>query len=769
VRTPQEIESAFAPRHELRGRRAFFLLGAGGAGLSGVARMLLRRGFRVRGVDATGTPLIEALRAQGAEIWIGHRPEAVSADDAVILSDAIPLDAPEVVRAIALGCPVFRRSQALGWLLEDKRCVCVTGTHGKTTTTGMIAAGLRAAGLDPTIVAGAEVPAFGGAFHEGAGDLAVVEACEAYDSLRDLDPFVAVVTNLEPDHLDFHGDWAGLRSRVAAFLERTPPEGRIVALAHDPGIDDLLAHASLKAPVVRYELSANGVALPGRHNALNAAAALAACRAIAPGARVWPAIAAFEGAERRLQTVGEAAGRLVLDDYAHHPTEITASIQAVRERHPDRRLVVVYQPHLYSRTATLLDGFAEALSEADLLFLTDIYPAREDPIPGISSARIAELARCPVRYVPNRRLLPREVACASAPGDVIAGMGAGDIGEFAQEVLEELRRLERASRTANAISVAVVYGGDSAEREVSILSGRAVAAALERKGYAVERIDCTDRLLSGAGLASLTGPRRPDVAFLCVHGTHAEDGAIQGLFELLHLPYTGSRVQASAIAIDKQLAKRVLADAGLPVPRGVIVDGPAAALAPSLGGLPDIGWPGGGIPERVVVKPNSQGSTIGLTFVERAEDLAAALTKALAYGPRALVEEWVEGVEISVPVLGDRPLPAVEIVPASGRYDFAAKYTPGATEEICPPRLPAGVVAKAEAYALAAHRALGCSGATRTDMIVRGDEIVVLEVNTLPGLTPTSLLPRSAAAAGMAFEDLCAWMVEDALARGAER
>lgn len=766
MRTPQEIESAFAPRALLRAKRDFFLLGIGGAGMSGIARMMLRRGYRVRGVDAAGSAVTMALQEAGTEVWIGHAPERIEAGDALILSDAISLQEPEVVRALDLGCPLFRRSQALGWLLEGKRCVCVAGTHGKTTTTGMIGAGLRAGGVDATVVVGAEVPEFGGAVLEGAAGVAVIEACEAYDSLRDLDPFVAVVTNLEPDHLDFHGDWHGLRARVAAFLSRVPSNGRIVAFAGDPGVDELLAQGPLAAPIERYDMAALDLALPGDHNAQNAAAALHACGAIAPEADVSlveAAISRFRGAERRLQTIGEIGGCTVIDDYAHHPTEIAASLQALRQRYPGRRLVVAFQPHLYSRTRDFLDRFAATLSSVDLLLLTDIYPAREDPIPGISSARIAELVTCPVRYVPSRRLLPRKAAQSARPGDVLVGMGAGNIADFAAELLAELRKQD----TGRVVRVLVVEGGDSAEREVSLLSGRAVSTALTRRGYEVEELDVSDLLLSGGCTARLAGPSRPDVAFLCVHGTHAEDGAIQGLFELLHVPYTGSGVQASALAMDKQLSKRILADAGLPVPRGVIVEGVPGEHGPILTGLPDIGWPGGDMPDRVVVKPNAQGSTIGLTFVERPADLPMAIARALAYDDRALIEEWIEGIEISVPVLGDRALPVVEIVPASGRYDFAAKYTQGATDEICPARLSPAQTAQAQEFAVRAHRALGCQGATRTDMIVRGDDLVLLEVNTLPGMTPTSLLPRSAGVAGMSFEDLCAWIVEDALCRAA--
>jgi D-alanine--D-alanine ligase len=438
---------------------------------------------------------------------------------------------------------------------------------------------------------------------------------------------------------------------------------------------------------------------------------------------------------------------------------------------PKTRIIVVYQPHLYSRTEPLIKEFAEALSSADVVVLTDIYPAREDPIPGVSSARIAELVTKPVHYIPNRHLLPRKVAAMVRPGDVVVGMGAGNIAEFAPALVKELARAgarlalpahggsSEATRASLAPTrVAVVYGGDSAEREVSLLSGREVQAALKRKGFDAKLVDISEVLIKTGDLSEFTGENRPDVAFFAVHGTNAEDGAIQGLFELLHIPYIGSGIQSSALAMDKNLTKSLFRDKGIRVPEGVLVTGsdiPIPLRAP------------------VIVKPNAQGSTVGLSFVERDEDVKQAVEKALQYDTAALVEEWIVGTEISVPVLGDRVLPVVEIAPVGGKYDFASKYTPGATEEIVPARLPAAVLAEAQEIALKAHQALGCRGATRTDMIVRDPtgkpEIFALEVNTLPGMTATSLLPNSARAAGIEFDELVQWLVEDALARYATK
>ena len=268
-------------------------------------------------------------------------------------------------------------------------------------------------------------------------------------------------------------------------------------------------------------------------------------------------------------------------------------------------------------------------------------------------------------------------------------------------------------------------------------------------------VDVTDELLSKGSLSGFVGPDRPDVAFLAVHGTNAEDGAIQGLLQLLHIPFTGSGIQSSSLCMDKDRCKQILEAAGIRVPVGQLLRRGHIDTS--------------SLPCPAVVKPNAQGSTVGLSFVENTGDLQSAIEAAFQYDNAVLVEEWVRGTEISVPVLIDRALLPVEIVPISGRYDFESKYTPGATEEICPARLDTALAQESQRIALAAHRAMGCEGVSRTDMIVSEGGIVVLEINTLPGMTSTSLLPRSAAQSGMSFDDLVDAIVQDALGRYAQK
>jgi len=815
MRKPSEIATAFAPREALDGKSSFFLVGIGGAGMSALARMLKHRGFTVTGTDSTASPETARLTEEGIPVLIGHSGEAVASacvepsDWAMVLTDAVDLSvSPEVAAAKELGVPILRRSQLLGWLVKDRKVIAVTGTHGKTTTTGMLGSALMSAGLDPLVVVGASIPQFGGPVVEGKGEWAVVEACEAYDGFHDIDPHIVLLTNLELDHVDFHGTYENLRDSVIRFVQKVGPTGRLVYCAEDAGATEVAQMAGVPSTAYAIEdfgrimekdekILFAGPGQYGRHNHLNASGALVAAEiAGVEDASGLDGVVRFKGAERRQQVLYGGGVPVewitnqpfpdvkipkvdykVIDDYAHHPTEVRESLRAIkgwfvstppseefqakaREKRPDSkwsagRLIVVFQPHLYSRTAPLIEEFAQALDEADVVVLTDIYPAREAPMPGISSARIAEKVTKPVHYIPSRHLLPMKVAAMLQHGDVVVGMGAGNISEFAPALVKEIER----GKAETPAPVVVLYGGDSAEREVSLHSGRAVHAALKRKGYDAKLVDMTDLLLSKGDLSAFIGPNRPRLAFLAVHGTHAEDGAIQGLLELLHIPYTGSGIQASSIAMDKAMTKQVLIANGIRVPIGNHLTDMDAPL--------DIRPP-------LIVKPNAQGSTVGLTFVEDPASLCGALATAFAYDDSVLVEEWITGMEISVPVLDDEPLLPVEIAPTSGRYDFASKYLPGATEEIVPARLSPKLLEEARAIALKAHRALGCAGATRTDMIVRHHEdpdraeIFVLEVNTLPGMTATSLLPNSAAAAGIDFDTLCQRLVEDALRRHAK-
>jgi D-alanine--D-alanine ligase len=749
MRTREEKKEHFS-KPEFPGSGRVHFIGIGGAGMSGIARVLLHAGREVTGSDEVESATTRDLAARGARTFIGHEMSNVEGAETVVVSDAVDLKTnPEFLAAKSANLALLTRSQALAAVLKGKKVLAVTGSHGKSSTTAILGQILAESGLDPLVIVGADVPVFDKNVRFGNGEYAVVEACEAYSGIDDMDAETVLLTNLEPEHMDYHGTWESLRADVVRFSERAKGETQLVYCEADEGAAEVAKHAEAReAPYdLSHELRNGAMAIPGTHNRLNASGAVKVAETIGiDRARAIEIVRKASGCARRLERIGESHGVIVYDDYAHHPTEIEKSIDALREANPGTRLVIVYQPHLYSRTLDELDNFAPAFKGADHVVFTDIYPAREQQIPGVSSALIAE--RMEVRgqscdYVASRHLLPRFVEGIAKKGDVVVGMGAGNIEFFARDFLAELDRRDR-------LRVCVMLGGESAEREVSLTSGRMIANALRSRGYEVTTVDPTELLFNKGSVSELTGPERPDIVFTALHGTGAEDGRIQGFLELLHIPYVGSGVEASALAMNKRASKRAFADAGLPVADGVTV---------RLGEpIPELRIP-------CVVKPNAQGSTIGLSFVRSRAELPKAVSKALKYDDVALIEELVEGVEISVPVLGDEALPVVEICPKSGSYDFMSKYTEGATDEIIPARIPPAATQLAQQYALAAHKLVGAADFSRTDMIVSGDRIVILEINTVPGMTNTSLVPNSAAAAGISYEDLCERILNSALER----
>ncbi len=764
MRLKSEIESWFGANQRLPESGRIHFIGIGGSGMSAIVRILLHQGREVSGSDRELSPTLADLRERGAVVYVGHRAENIDGASAVIVSDAVDLDLnPETREARARGITLLRRSQALGEIVNKRKPIAITGTHGKSTTTALLTAILVSEGMDPFAVAGPAVATWDGNVRLGQGDFAVVEACEAFDGFHDIDPQLVILTNVEADHLEFHGSIEDLLDSITRFCQRAQMNPGLIYCAEDRGALEVARRIGSGVPYgfglppfnaayaegeLHTEFGSVRLKVPGRHMALNAigAATAAIQLGITPEAAIH-SLGSAAGCQQRLEVLGEERGVLVINDYAHHPTAIKASFQALRETYPGRRLVAVHQPHTYTRTRDMRAEFVDVLATADVVVLTDICPARERPIPGISTALYVEDLEAlgkEVHYVPSRHLAPREVPKIVRSGDVVTAFGAGNISSFAPDFLKELRR-ER-----EPLRVAVLFGGESTEREISLLSGLMVSEALERRGYQVTVHDPNEVLLYWSDLHPLVGYSRPDIVFPVLHGPRDEDGSVQALLDLLHLPYVGSGVVASALCMDKERTKQFLSARGIRVPQGILLRR---------------GDPLGSPQVPAVVKPNAQGSTIGLSFVENPADLANAIEKALRYDDAVLVEEWLQGVEISVPIVGDQALPAVEIVPMDGAYDFAAKYTPGATQELVPARITSALEESARATALAVHEMLELEDYSRSDMIVRGDEIIVLEVNTIPGLTPTSLLPRSAESVGMSFDSLCEQILQIALDR----
>ena len=445
--------------------RPVHFVGAAGAGMSALAELLVRRGARVTGCDAAGgSPDLERI---GIPVAKGHDASHVDGVRALVVTSAMPHDHPELARARALGLPVIRRAEALAEAVRGGRVIGVAGTHGKTTTTTMLTEALTAAGLAPTGIVGGRVDAWNGNLSPGGDALFVVEADEYDRSFLALTPDIAVITNVEADHLDIYRDLDDIRSAFGEFARRAR---KLVLCADDPGAASV--RGAPGAQVMRYGLESGDarvtardvrlgpsgseftplfdtkpqppvtLRVPGRHNVLNALGALAAGYAIgADAGKMAAGLAKFSGVERRFQRLGEKKGIAVVDDYAHHPTEIAATLAAARAAFPGRRIVVAFQPHLFSRTRDFAPQFADALAHADVIFLTEIYPAREAPIDGVSSELIVRALRganAPLAWRGERRQLAPALAAAVRAGDVVLTLGAGDITRTGPELLAHL-------------------------------------------------------------------------------------------------------------------------------------------------------------------------------------------------------------------------------------------------------------------------------------------------------------------------------------------
>ncbi|MDP9394577.1 MAG: UDP-N-acetylmuramate--L-alanine ligase [Actinomycetota bacterium] len=447
-------------------------IGMGGAGMSGIARILLARGIRVSGSDAKDSRILTALRALGARVHVGHAPDNVAGADTVVVSTAIRDTNPELVEARARSLRILPRAAALASVMAGRTAVAVAGTHGKTTTTSLLTVALQHCGADPSFAIGGHLNESGANAHNGSGEVFVAEADESDGSFLLYDPAVAIVTNVEPDHLDHYADAAAVDAAFDAFAARIRPGGFLVACADDQGsarlaaavrargvdvrtygetpdsdvvIVDLVLHggrASFEVVATGRRLGRLDLQVPGRHNALNATAALTAGLGLGFGAAALrEGLSGFTGTRRRFELKGSVGGVRVYDDYAHHPTEVTAVLSAARGVAGAGRIVAAFQPHRYSRTAAFRQQFGTALALADEVVVMEVYGAGEDPMPGATGASVAAAVPLPpqrVVFEPSWSAVAGELARRARPGDVVLTLGAGDVTMVGPEVLEAL-------------------------------------------------------------------------------------------------------------------------------------------------------------------------------------------------------------------------------------------------------------------------------------------------------------------------------------------
>lgn len=785
----------------------FHFIGLGGIGMSALARILLQRGEKVQGSDLKTSELLQELGREGAKIQIGHQEAAIEAGTTIVFNTDIPPDNVELKKAKQLNLKIFHRSDLLDRLMENQQPLLVTGTHGKTTTTALLAATLIEANLDPTFVIGGILKSMNTNGRAGKGAYFVAEADESDGSFLKTPGFGAIVTNVDKEHLNY---WKTKESLINGFYQffkqvKTPShlfwckDDPILRSMNPPGFsygfswdaDCVISNFLTLDNGIQFDITFQGkkysdiqLSLFGRHNALNGAAVF--CQAISLNVNensIRQAFRTFSGTRRRLENIGSVQTIDIYDDYGHHPTEISCTLKALRERIRERRLVVLFQPHRYSRVQDLFDEFLKCFQEADELIITDIYSAGESPIEGVTSANLYTKLRdklgAHVRFIPRAHL---EITVANLlhPGDVVLTLGAGDITSAAKDLLNKVRQI------LPKMTVGVLFGGTSPEHEISILSARNIVQALDpaiyevrifgvtKDGTWIQGQDAFKKLeqktraqdhtpkISSSVLEELS---KCQVCIPVFHGPQGEDGMIQGLLDALDLPYVGCDYRSSAICMNKAWTKHVAMIQGIPTAPFIELDRANWKRNPETflhRVEKDFSYP-------LWVKPVHLGSSIGINRVNNFEGLKDCIEKAFLLDDYILIEKEIVGREIEFAVLGNefiRVGAPGEILKHGQFYDYEKKYGSQAMGTQTPADLTELECQIGKELAKRMYSACGCKGLARVDFFLDANGHYWLnEINPMPGFTAISLYPKMWESNGLSQRNLCHELIGLALHR----
>lgn len=781
-------------------KETYHFIGLGGIGMSALARILMQRGAAVQGSDASSSPLLAELQKEGATIRVGHSKEALASATTVVYSSDIKEENVEVIHAKELSLPLLHRSDLLHLLMQGKKALLVTGTHGKTTTTALLASVLAEAGLDPSFVIGGIHKDAKTNGKSGAGAFFVAEADESDGSFLKTPSFGAIVTNLENEHLNYWESPDLLEDAFRQFFQQVAhPEHlfwcgddkRLSAL-HPAGIS--YGFGSLNAlRIVAYSAGKQGICfnvewkgkrheaialkLWGKHNALNGAAVFGLALSLGISEeRIRAAFRNFGGTARRLEKKGEAHALEVYDDYGHHPTEIAATLCALGDLVQEKRLIAVFQPHRYTRVRDLFDEFLTCFEDADIVAMTDIYAAGEAPIDGITTAtlyaKMREKLGAKLHFFP-RPHLEAGVTELLRPHDVVITLGAGDVTKAGELILDLYRK------KAPKLTIGVLFGGTSAEHSVSLLSAKNIISSLNAELYDVKLFgiakggewvvgsDALEKLeqkisfspgtpkLSAVELQELT---RCDAVIPVFHGPQGEDGMIQGLFDVLNIPYAGCDYRAAALCMHKAWTKHAAILAGVPTAPFLEIDVVTYRKNPAC--LGQLVYP-------VWIKPVHLGSSIGVTRVAEEAELAKAVELAFYYDDALIAEQEIDGEQIEFSLLGNEYVSVAapcKVLNAGDFLSYDKKYGASACPFEVPARLSELQRKIGEELALTMYRHTGCKGLARIDFFLdRNGHFWLNEINPFPGFTDTSAYPQACKASGMSLSNVCDWLIVLAL------
>jgi UDP-N-acetylmuramate--alanine ligase len=783
----------------------YHFIGLGGIGMSALARILLQQGHKVQGSDASQSALLNELEKEGALVRIGHSGEGIERGVTVVYSSAVKESNIELIKAKELGLPLLHRSDLLGQLLSGKKALLVTGTHGKTTTTALLSAVLMEAKGDSSFVIGGILQSAKTNGRAGTGPYFVAEADESDGSFLKTPAYGAIVTNLENEHLDYWQTEERLNEAFGSFFAQVKNSKHLFWCSDDPRLSALnppgysygfAEGAHLR--ITSYRQTEKGIVfdlaflgknylgvelnLLGRHNSLNGAAVFGLALTLKmPEAAIRRAFSEFAGTGRRLELKGEAHLVQVYDDYGHHPTEIATTLRALRDHIREKRLVVVFQPHRYTRVRDCVEEFLNCFGDADEVILTEIYAAGEAPIEGISSdalyARMREKLGDKIHFI-ARKHLETWVAELLMPLDVVLTIGAGDVTHTGVPILQKY------AARAPKYTVGVICGGTSAEHSISLMSARNIARSFDPAIYtvklfgvtkegewitgpdAIEKLEKKIRLrgpkISPQVLSELLGC---DVTVPVFHGPQGEDGMMQGLLDALFIPYVGCDYRASALCMNKAWTKHVALLNNVPTARYIETDAFTYRQNPQL----LIEQIAENLTYPVWVKAVHLGSSIGVTRAASPADVPAAVENAFAVDDALIVEQEVDGRQIEFAVLGNdyvRIAECCEIMNHGAFYDFDKKYGPQAMGVEIPAKITEAQRAIGRALAETVYRASGCKGLARVDFFLdRGGHFWLNEVNPFPGFTSMSGYPKMWEASGIGPQQLADELIALALHR----
>ncbi len=766
-------------------------IGVGGIGMSGLAKILVQAGFTVSGSDLATNAQTDQLASMGAHIEKGHDACFIEPEMAVIYSTGIGEDNPELRAAKQLGCPLYHRSDLLELLTRTKKTVAVTGCHGKTTTTALLAHILEIAQLDPSYVVGGILNNSQTNAKWGAGEWLVIEADESDGTFLKYHPYGAIVTNIDEDHMDYFKDKAHLEKAFKQFIEHIQvknsafinSDDEILCQWEKEGVQGYgLSEGKRrywaeiikeKENLVRFhmdqEVFEGIVPLFGAHNISNVLGAFSLAYSIGiPGSVIVKGVESFLGVKRRFELKGSIQGITFMDDYAHHPTAIEATLKAM-SNHSSDSIIAVFQPHRYSRMNHSMQELNRVFAFADKVIVTDIYASGEKPIAGVNIETIVEAVGNNCCYCP-REQLAIELAPLLRPGDLVLTLGAGDLPSLADEILE-IYRCEPPSK----LKIGIISGGRSAEHEVSKLS-----AVHLKKGLGGDLYEGVDFFIDPAGFWSssaysndyeqLIPPEILQELYSCdfvipmLHGPYGEDGKLQGFLETLGIPYAFSGVAASSLCMDKVYAKNIAQGSNIPTVPFVDI------LKKEWINKPDLikKWVNEDLSLPVFVKAVHLGSTIGVYRAASPEQVIKAIDAAFTLDNKVMIEEAVEPCrEIEVVVVdvadGKFPiiLPPFEIIKKEAVHDYAGKYTQEGNGVDFSPHLTPEQREQLLNGAQLLFDKLGCSGIVRIDFFIdQKGSVLFNEINPIPGLTEFSGVPKLFASLGFDMNKIMVILVK---------